>query len=169
VPVHKLESLLSSILVPSAKAAGFWQSSVVQGDFCSEEEEYTKPNSGAKTTPGPSDHAACLLSAARFCLNSPPEAPKNWGQINSNLNDYHSNPMEISSTFRILDISDWWHQQEEMHSKYANLSNVALNIFYIIPNGVQVEARFSLRQDVIGWRRSKTTGRTLHEKVVVTE
>jgi hypothetical protein len=30
-----------------------------------------------------------------------------------------------------------------------------------------VEASFSLGQDVIGWRQSKTTGETLREKVVV--
>jgi hypothetical protein len=100
-------------------------------------------------------------------LNSPPEAPKNWGQINPNLNDYHSDPMEISSTFWIPDITDWWRQQEETHSKYADLSNVARDIFSIIPHGVGVEASFSLGRDVIGWRQSKTTGETLREKVVV--
>jgi hypothetical protein len=30
-----------------------------------------------------------------------------------------------------------------------------------------VEANFSLGRDVIGWRQSKTTGKTLREKVVV--
>jgi len=30
-----------------------------------------------------------------------------------------------------------------------------------------VEASFSLRRDVIGWRQSKTTGETLRKKVVV--
>jgi hypothetical protein len=30
-----------------------------------------------------------------------------------------------------------------------------------------VEASFSLGRDVIGWRQSKTTGKTLHKKVVV--
>jgi hypothetical protein len=107
------------------------------------------------------------LTAARLYLNSPPEAPKNWGQINPNLNDYHSDPMEISSTFWIPDITDWWRQQEETHSKYADLSNVARDIFSIIPHGVGVEASFSLGRDVIGWRQSKTTGETLREKVVV--
>ena len=118
-------------------------------------------------TPGQSDRTARLLTAARLYLNSPPEAPKNWGQINPNLNDYHSDPMEISSTFWILDITDWWRQQEETHSKYADLSNVARDIFSIIPHGVGVEASFSLGRDVIGWRQSKTTGETLREKVVV--
>jgi len=75
--------------------------------------------------------------------------------------------MEISSTFWIPDIAEWWRQQEEMHSKYAHLSNVARDIFSIIPHGVGVEASFSLGRDVIGWRQSKTTGETLREKVVV--
>jgi hypothetical protein len=75
--------------------------------------------------------------------------------------------MEFSSTFWIPDITDWWRQQEETHSKYADLSNVARDIFSIIPHGVGVEVSFSLGQDVIGWRQSKTTGETLREKVVV--
>jgi len=125
------------------------------------------PNDVADTTPGRSDRAARLLTAARLYLNSPPEAPKNWGQINTNLNDYHSDPMEISSTFWILDRTDWWRQQEETHSKYADLSNVARDIFSIIPHGVGVEASFSLGPGVIGWRQSKTTGETLCEKVIV--
>jgi hypothetical protein len=69
---------------------------------------------------------------------------KNWGQINSNLYDYHCDPMEISSTFWIPDISDWWRQQEETHSNYADLSNVARDIFSVILHGVGVEANFSL-------------------------
>jgi hypothetical protein len=75
--------------------------------------------------------------------------------------------MEISSTFWLPDITDWWRQQEETHSKYANLSNVACNIFSIIPHGVRVEASVSLVRHVIGWRQSKTTGKTCCEKVVL--
>jgi len=75
--------------------------------------------------------------------------------------------MEISSTFRLPDISDWWRQQKETHSKYADLSNVPRDIFSIIPHCVRVEASFSFGRDVIGWRQSKTTGETLREKVIV--
>jgi len=100
-------------------------------------------------------------------LNPSPELPQNWGQINPNLNDYHSNPMEISSTFWLTDISNWWQQQEETHSKYADLPNVARDIFSVIPHGDGLEASFSLGQDVIGWRQSKTTGETLHKELVV--
>jgi len=74
--------------------------------------------------------------------------------------------MEISSTVWIPDITDWWRQQEEMHSMYAYLSNVARDIVSIIPHGIGVQASFSLGRDVIGWRQSKTTGGTLREEVV---
>jgi len=75
--------------------------------------------------------------------------------------------MDFSSTFWIPDITNWWRQQEERHSKYADLSHVACDIFSIIPHGVGVEASFSLRRDVIGWRQSKIKEETLREKVVV--
>jgi len=100
-------------------------------------------------------------------LYSPPEAPKNWGQINPNLNDYLSDQMEISSASWSPDITDWWRQQKETHSKYADLSNEACDIISIIPHGVRVEASLSFGQDVIGCRQLKTTCETLHEKGVV--
>jgi len=167
VPVNTLETVLSSNLVPSATASGSYQSSFDPYDSCNDDEEYLMPNNVAETTPGRRDRAARVLTATRLYLNSPPEAPKNWGQINPNLNDYHSDPMEIISTFWIPDVTDWGRQQGETHSKYADLSNVAHDIFSIIPHGVGVEASFSLGRDVIGWRQSKTTAETLHEKVVV--
>jgi len=117
-------------------------------------------------TPGRRDRATRLLTAPRLLLNSPPDAPKNLGQINPNLNDYHSDPMENSSTFWIPDIPDGWRQQEETRSKSANLSNVARNIFSIIPHGVGVDASVALGQDVIGWKQSKTTAETVREKVI---
>jgi len=166
VPVNKLETVPGSNLVPSSTASGSYQSSFDPYDLSSDDEEYLTPNNVAGTTPGRSDRAARLLTAARLYLNSPPESPKNCGQINPNLNDYHSDKMEISSTFWIPDITDWWRQQDEAHSKYADLSNVARDIISIIPHGVGVEASFSLGQDGIGWRQSKTTGETLREKVV---
>jgi len=143
------------------------QSSYDPYDLSSDDEEYLMPNNVAEMTPGQSDRAARLLTATRLYLNSPPELPQTWGQINRNLNDYHSDPMEISSTFWLPDITDRWRQQEEMHSKYAYLSNVACNIFSIIPHGVGVEASFSLGRDVIRWRQLKTTSETLRGKVLV--
>jgi hypothetical protein len=81
----------------------------------SDDEEYLTPKNVAETTPGRSDHTAHVLTVAKLYLNSPNEAPNNWGQINPNLNDYHSDPMEISSTFWIPDITDWWRRQEKTH------------------------------------------------------
>jgi len=75
--------------------------------------------------------------------------------------------MEFSSTFWIPDITNWWCQREETHSKYADLSTVVRDIFSIIPHGVGVEARFSLGRDFIGWRQVKTTGETNGETVIV--
>jgi len=75
--------------------------------------------------------------------------------------------IETSSTFWLPDITDWWRQQEATHSKFTNLSNVAHDIFSIIPHGVRVKASFSLARDVIGQRQSKTTGDSLGETVVV--
>jgi len=167
VPVNTLETVPSSNLIPSVTASGSYQSSLDPYDLSSDVEEYLTPNNVTERTPGRSDRAARSLTAARLYFNSPPEAPKNWGQINPNLNDYHSHPMEIGSTFWIPDITDWWRQQEETHSKYADLSNVAHDIFSIIPHGVRVEANLSHGRDIIGWRQSKTTGETLREKVVV--
>jgi len=168
VPVNKLETVPSSNLVgPSAMASLSYQSSFVSYDLSSDDGEYLTPNSVSETTSARSDCTACLLTAARLYFISPPEAPRNWGIINPNLNDYHSDQMEISSTLWIPDITDWWQQQEETHSKYADLSNVAHDIFSIIPHGVGVEASFSLGRDVISWRQSKTAGETVREKVVV--
>jgi hypothetical protein len=100
-------------------------------------------------------------------LHSQPESPNNWGQVNPNVIDYHYDHMEISSTFWLPDITGWWRQHEETHLKYADLSNVALNIFSIIPPGVGVGASCFLGRDVIGWRQSTTAGKTLREEVIV--
>jgi len=121
----------------------------------------------AETTPRRSARAALALTAARLDLNLPPEAPKNQAQINPNFNDYHSNPMEISSTFMLPDITDWWLQQEETHPNYADVSNVAHDISSIIQQGVGVGASVFPGQDIIPWRQSNTPRETLWEKVIV--
>jgi hypothetical protein len=113
-------------------------------DSSCDDEKYSTPNTVAEMTSGHSDRAACSFTAAMLYFNSPPEAPKNWGHINPTLNDYHSDPMEISSTFWIPDITDWWHQQEQTNPKYAYLSNVECDIFCNIPHGVGVETSFAL-------------------------
>jgi len=107
VPVSKPERVLSSKLIPSAMASGSCQSSFGPFDSSSDDEEHLTPKNVAKMTPGRRDRAPRILTAAKLYLNSPPEAPENWWQINPNLNDYHSSPVEISSTFWLLDITDW--------------------------------------------------------------
>jgi hypothetical protein len=136
----------------STMASGSGQLSFDPYDLSSDDNEYLTPENVAEMTPGRSDHSARVLTPARLYLNSLPEAPKSWGQINPNRNDYHSDPVEISSTFWLPDITDWSHQQRETHSKYADLSNVVCDIFSIIPHGVRVEPSISLGRGVIGWR-----------------
>jgi len=84
---------------PSAKAAGYGQLSFEPYNLSSDGEEYLTPECVVETTPGRSDRAARLLTAVWLYINSPPGAPKNWGQIDPSLNDYHSDPMEIGNTF----------------------------------------------------------------------
>jgi len=121
----------------------------------------------AETTTGWSDYAAHILTAARLHLNSPPASPKSWVQVNPNLNDYHSETMDTGkSTLSSPNITNQWCPQDEKHSKYTDLPNVARGIIPIVPHGVGAEASFSLGRDVNGWRRSEATGETLREKVV---
>jgi len=165
--VTKHEKVQSNDFIHSAIPSQSGQSSLEQYDLSIGDEEYVTPKDLAEMTPGRSDHAARSLAAARLNTNSPPESSKNWGQVNPNLDDYHSDPMEISSIFWIPDIVEWWQQQEGTHWKYADLPNVACDIFSIILHGVGVEASLSLGRDFIGWRQSKTTDKTLREMVVV--
>jgi len=144
LPIIEPESVLSNNPIPSAMDSGSGSSSWDSYDLRSQDEEYLMPTNVAEmTTSGWSDHAARLWTAARLYLNPLPESPKNWGQGNANLNDYHSNPMEISRTFWIPDIKNWGQQEEQMHSKNADVCNVAWDIFSIIPHGVGVEASCS--------------------------
>jgi len=87
VPVNEPKSLPSSHHIPSSMASGYCQSSLDPYDFSSDNEEYWTPNNVAETTPGQSAGAARLLTAASLYLNSAPEQPKNWGQMNPNPND----------------------------------------------------------------------------------
>jgi len=161
------EQVAGNIIFPSLKASGFGQSSYDPYDSSSDDQEYITPKSMVEMTPRGSDHPAHLLTASRLYFNSQPEAPKNWGQVNPYLDDYHSNCMEISNAFCIPDVTNWWQQQEQTHLKYTDLSNVACHIFSMVPQGVGVEAGLSLGPDVIGSRQSTTTGYTHWRKVVV--
>jgi hypothetical protein len=132
VPVNNFQSLPSSNPISSATASGSCQLSLDPYDFSCHDEEDLVPKHVGEMTPDQSNRAVRLLTAARLTLDLPPEPPKNWGQINPNLNNYHSDPMELSSTFWIPDTTDWWCQNKETHSKYAYLPNVARDIFSII-------------------------------------
>jgi len=151
LPVAQFQNIPNNNLSSYAMASRSGQSSYNRYDLSSNDEEYLMPHDVAKKTPGWSDRAVCLLTAARLCLDSPPELPQNWGHFNLIHHGYHSDQMEICSTFWLPDITDWWRQQEEMHSKYANVSNEVRDIFSLISHGVGFEASFSLGRDVIGW------------------
>jgi len=148
-------------------ASGSGQFSSDPSAVSTDDEEYQMPQNMAGTTPRRSDRAPCSLIMARLYLNSPPESPKNWGQVNLKLNDYHSNPMENITTFWIQDITDWWRTQEETQSKYTDHSNMACNKFLFIPHCVGVVPSLSLGSDVISRRHLKTTGETLRNKFIV--
>jgi len=66
VTVTKSESIPSSNLIPSATASGSGQSSYDPYDLSSDNGKYLTPNNLAETTPGRSDRAAGLLTAARL-------------------------------------------------------------------------------------------------------
>jgi hypothetical protein len=121
----------------------------------------------AETTHGQSGLALCILTAASLYLNSPTEVPKAWGQIDPNLTDYNTIPMQSRSTFCIADITDWWYQYNETYSEYIDLSNLARNIFSNLPHGITVKVSFVIEQDSIRWGESTRTGGTLREKVVI--
>jgi hypothetical protein len=55
----------------------------------------------------------------------------------------------MSRTFRLPDITDWWHQPEETCSKYTNFSNVAPDILSSIPDGIGVQARVAPMREII--------------------
>jgi len=135
----------------------------------SDDEEYFMPERTAEITPGQRNCAVCFLTAVRICLDSPSKVKMIWGQVDPSLNDFHSDHMQSSGTFWPLDITDWCRQQAEMHPTFTNLSNVAQDIFSIIPHIVGVKASLTLGQDQIGCRLRETTSNMYREKVAVRE
>jgi len=132
LPVTKHKSVPSNNLCASPMASRSVQTSDKQYDLTSDNEGYLMPNNVTETMPRRSNCAAHLPTAERLYLNSPSQWPQNWWQIDPNHNDYHSDPTQSNSTYCIPDITDWWHQQEKIHSKSADLSNVAHDIISII-------------------------------------
>jgi hypothetical protein len=115
LPVIKSDKTLNNNLSSFEMASRSGQSSYDPYDLSNDDGKYLIPTNVDETQTGRSDCAACSLTATRLYLNSPPELAQNCGQINPNLNDYHSDPMEISSTLWVPDITDWWRQHEETH------------------------------------------------------
>jgi len=111
VPVSKPENELPNDLFPFVMASGSGQSSYDPYDLSSDDEEYLKLNHMPEMAPGQSDHTARFVNTTRLFSHSLSQLPKKWGQINPNLNYYHSYPKKISNTCWIRDITDWWHQQ----------------------------------------------------------
>jgi len=136
----------TNILFPSTIASASGQSSFVPYDWSSNNKEYIKPQNVAEITTSQCDCAVHLAIAGRLHLYSPHRSPNNWGQLKQNLNDYHSDPMLISSTVWIPDITKWRPIQEETHSKHADVANVARDILCIMSHDVRVVSCFS-----IGW------------------
>jgi len=97
LPAIKPESLFCNNHFSSPMASRSGQSSYDPYNLPSDDVGYIMPKSVAEMTPGRSNCPAWLLTTSRLCLNSLPGLPQNWGQVNRNLNDYHSNPTEISS------------------------------------------------------------------------
>jgi len=77
--VTKHENLRCNDFIPSATASESGQSSFHPSDLSSDDEEYIPPENVAEATPGRSDRAGCLSTAARLCFNSPPWSPKTTG------------------------------------------------------------------------------------------
>ena len=166
LPVIKPERVPSINLSTSVTVAGSSQSCFDPSDLSRDDAKYIAPEYVAETTPGWTDCVARLLAAAWSNLNSPPENPKDWGQVNHNLDNYHSEPIGSSRTVSIPGITNWCHQHDKMHWRYTDLSNVERNIFYIIPHSVVVEAISSLGWDIIQCRPTQIPGRMLSGIVV---
>ena len=77
-------------------------------NLSSDHEEYLMPDDVAEATPGWRDCPALSLTVTRLYLNSPTALPKNWGRNDVSVNDYHSDPMEITSTLWIPYVTDLW-------------------------------------------------------------
>jgi len=87
LPVIKSDNTLNNNLSSFEMASRSGQSSYDPYELSSDHDEYLMPTNVAEMTPGRSDCAARLLTAARLYLHSPPELPQNWGQIDPHLND----------------------------------------------------------------------------------
>jgi len=114
--VIKPERIPSNNHFFSVIASWSGQSSHDPYDLSSDDDKCLMRKSAADMTPRRSDRAAHWLTATTLHLISPPDVPQNRGQLNLNLNHSRTARMETSSTLWIPDITDWWCQQDEIHS-----------------------------------------------------
>lgn len=161
------ESVPSINLFPSAMVSTSWQSWLHPYHWSCDGKEYSIREDVLQTMPRWSNRTTCLSTAIRLHLNSLSEIPPIWGQVNLNLNDYHSSHIKISSTLKLLHLTHWWHHHESMHSKNTNFPNVVCDIFSIIAHGVSVEARLTSQQDLISQMQPNTRHKMLFKTVVV--
>jgi hypothetical protein len=121
------------------------------------------------TTPRRTSRRENLLRIAHQYLDNSRVDPASFGQTNPGGDDTDgdTNPDLASGCFWSASVAAWWKHQVTHVTEYAPLSQMARNIFAVMPHGVGVEASFSLGRDVIGWRQARTSGATLQQKVVV--
>jgi hypothetical protein len=133
----------------------------------SSDKVYLRAKSIAETTSRQSNYVSCSLTPAGLNISAPPELLHNLGQINPNINNYHTNCVGIISIYCVPDITARWCQQNQAHSKYTDHSIVAYNIFSFIPCGVRLEGSICLGLHLIGLRQSITTAGTFCEILVL--
>jgi hypothetical protein len=114
-PVTYPRRLLNTNLVSFIMATRSSQSVYDSFGLSCNDEEYIMTNMVAETTPGQSYRAARILITTSLYFNSPSELPQNWSQIIPNLDNNHSDPMEICSTLWLPDITDRWRQQDKTY------------------------------------------------------
>jgi hypothetical protein len=158
--IIKLKNVPGSNLWLSAMASGFGQSTFDLYDLSGDNKEYTMPTSTGEMIPGRIDCTDHIFTVPWLYLHSLPESLYNWAQVNPNINNHYPDAMEISGTFWLPDITNWW-GQEEPNPMNADLSTEACIISFVISPGVGMDPSFSLQRDVLGWRQSNITSKTL--------
>lgn len=167
LPVIKSEWVPSSNLCPSEHTSRNGPFSFHTYDLFRKTQDNLMPKNVVETTPRQSKFTPHIFTASMLHLIVPHESGHNKRQVILNLNDSHSDPLYIHSSFWIPTITDWWPQQEAMHTVNADPSTVERDVFCIILHGVRMETSYFLPWDVVSWRQSNTTGETLGEKDII--
>jgi len=110
--VNKPERVTTKNPFSSTMASWSSQSFLNKYHLSGDDDEYLTSKNVVGVTLRRRNRKARWLAAPRLYLNSSPESPKYCGHVNPNHNDYHSNPIDIESTFWLPNITDWWQQHE---------------------------------------------------------